>query len=130
LLVTQIEKSKMEKIDPKYIAFWRDHFNRQDAESRMRAARARKDLTKAIEILRKYGVKRIFLFGSLCRPDRFYPGSDIDLAAEGIPSHLFNRAAADLMMAMDWPIDLKPLEEVDDSFRSMILRKGEQIYAA
>jgi hypothetical protein len=40
------------------------------------------------------------------------------------------RAAADLMMSMDWLIDLKPLEEVDDSFRSMIIRKGEQIYAA
>jgi hypothetical protein len=49
---------------------------------------------------------------------------------EGIPSQLFIRAAADLMMSMDWLIDLKPLEELDDSFRDMIFKKGEQIYAA
>lgn len=120
----------MENIDPKYLAAWREHFNRQDAESRVHAARARKDLAKAVEILKTYGVKRVFLFGSLCRPGRFYPGSDIDLAAEGIPAQLFNRAAADLMMSMDWPIDLKPLEELDDLLHDIILEKGEQIYAA
>ena len=32
------------------------------------------------------------------------------------------------MMSMDWLIDLKPLEELDDSFRDMIFKKGEQIY--
>ena len=37
----------MENIDPKYIAAWREHFNRQDAKSRVRAARARKDLRRA-----------------------------------------------------------------------------------
>ena len=38
------------------------------------------------------------------------------------------RAAADLMMAMDWFTDLKPLEEVDDFFRSRIVEEGEVIY--
>ena len=58
------------------------------------------------------------------------PGSDIDLAVEGIPSNLFIRAAADLMMSMDWPIDLKPLEELEDLLRDIIIKKGELIYAA
>jgi predicted nucleotidyltransferase len=120
----------MEMINPKYISAWREHFTRQDSESRALANRARKDLIEAVEILKKYGAKRIIIFGSLCRTGRFYPDSDIDLAVEGIPSNIFMRAAADLMMSMDWLIDLKPLEEVDDSFRSMIVRKGEQIYAA
>ncbi len=114
----------------KYFAAWRKHFAEQDAESRALATKARRDLEKAVKILRRYDVKRVFLFGSLCQPGRFYPGSDIDLAVEGIHAQLFNRAAADLMMSMDWSVDLKSLEEVDDSFRSMIIRKGEQIYAA
>ncbi len=120
----------MEMINPKYLAVWREHFTKQDSESRALATRARKDLTEAVEILKKYGAKRVFIFGSLCRTGRFYPGSDIDLAVEGIPSQLFIRAAADLMMSMDWPIDLKPLEELDDLLRDMIIKKGEQIYAA
>jgi hypothetical protein len=39
------------------------------------------------------------------------------------------RAAADLMMAMDWLIDLRPCEDLDDAFRDMVVKKGEQIYA-
>ena len=120
----------MDLNNSKYVAAWRKHFTEQDAESRALATRARKDLAQAVEILRRYNAKRVFLFGSLCQPGRFYPGSDIDLAVEGIHAKLFNRAAADLMMSMDWPVDLKSLEDVNESFRSMILRKGEQIYAA
>jgi len=120
----------MEMIDSKYLAAWREHFTKKESEARALATLARKDLTDAVEILKKYSAKRIFLFGSLCQTGRFYPGSDIDLAVEGIPSQLFIRAAADLMMSMDWLIDLKPLEDLDDSFRDMIFKKGEQIYAA
>jgi predicted nucleotidyltransferase len=85
-------------------------------------------LPEAVAILKKYGAKRIILFGSLCRAERFHRGSDIDLAVEGIPPNKFIRAGADLMMALDWPIDLKPLEEVDEFFREMILKKGEVIH--
>jgi len=85
-------------------------------------------LPAAIDILKKHGAKRIVLFGSLCRAGRFHQGSDIDLAVEGMPSQKFFRAGADLMMALDWPVDLKPLEEVDEFFRETILANGEVIY--
>jgi predicted nucleotidyltransferase len=71
----------------------------------------------------------IFIFGSLCRAGRFHSGSDIDLAVEGIPPQRIIRAVADLMMFTDFPIDLKPLEELDDLFCDMIKKKGELIYA-
>jgi hypothetical protein len=48
---------------------------------------------------------------------------------EGIPPQRIIRAAADLMMSTDLPIDLKPLEELDDLFCDMINKKGELIYA-
>jgi predicted nucleotidyltransferase len=117
------------KIDPKYIAGWRKRFTEQEKESHALAQKAHSDLTKAVEILKKYGAKRILVYGSILRPERFHRRSDIDMAVEGIPSRDFIRASADLMMAMDWPVDLKPLEKVDDSFRAMILEKGEVIYA-
>lgn len=114
---------------PEFIESWRRRFVAQEAESRALAAQARLALTEAIAILRQHGAKRIILFGSLHQGRRFNRGSDIDLAVEGIPPAKFIRAGADLMMALDWPVDLKPLEEVDDFFRKMILQKGELIYA-
>jgi predicted nucleotidyltransferase len=118
----------MKKKHHRYVFAWKRRFARKDAESRALAAQVRAELTGAVALLRKYGAKRIFLFGSLCRPGRFKPGSDIDLAVEGIPPKEFIRAAADLMMTFDWPIDLKPFEELDDFFRCVILEKGEIIY--
>ena len=119
----------MKKVDSKYLEFWRKRFEMQKAESFALADFARADLKKAVEILRKYGAKRILLYGSLCRTGRFRRGSDIDLVVEGIPPQHFIRAASDLMMVMDWPIDLKPLEDLDDLFRDMVIEKGELIYA-
>ena len=84
----------MAKIDPKYISAWRRRFDAFEAESQEIAARARADLNKAVPILRSYGAKRILLFGSLCCSGRFHPGSDIDLAVEGIPVKDVTRAAA------------------------------------
>jgi predicted nucleotidyltransferase len=114
---------------PEFIESWCRRFAEQEAESRALAAQARLVLNEAVTILKKNGAKRIILFGSLHQGGRFHRGSDIDLTVEGIPAQKFSRASADLMMALDWPIDLKPLEEVDDFFRKMILQKGELIYA-
>ncbi len=114
---------------PEFIEAWRRRFAAQEAESRALAAQARLALTEAIAILKEHGAKRVILFGSLLQRERFHRGSDIDLAVEGIPPQKFIRAGADLMMALDWPIDLKPLEEIEQFFREMILKKGEVIYA-
>jgi len=111
-----------------YIESWRQRFAAEEVASRALAAEARNALSDAIAILKKYGVTRVILFGSLCRDGRFHRGSDIDLAVEGIPPQKFFRAGADLMMALDWPVDLKPLEEVDEFFREIILKEGEVVY--
>ncbi|MFQ6093713.1 MAG: nucleotidyltransferase family protein [bacterium] len=73
-------------------------------------------------------VKRIVLFECLAKGDRFRPSSDIDLAVEGLKRKDFVRAYADLMLALNWPIDLKPLEEIDGLFREMILKREKIIY--
>jgi predicted nucleotidyltransferase len=114
---------------PEFIENWRRRFAAQEAESSALAAQARLALNDAVTILKKHGAKRIILFGSLRQGERFHRGSDIDLAVEGIPAQAFFRAGADLLMALDWPVDLKPWEEVDDFFRKIILQKGEVIYA-
>ncbi len=111
-----------------YAAAWQRRFAEQRAAALAMAERARAELPKAVSILKSYGVKKIILFGSLCRPEKFHARSDIDLAVSGIPSDKIIRAGADLMMALDWPIDLKPWEELNDFFREMILKRGEVLY--
>lgn len=111
-----------------YHAAWQRRFAEAQSEALARAERARAELPKAVEILRGHGAKRVILFGSLCRPERFHERSDIELAASGIPAEKFIRAATDLMMAIDHPTDLKPWEELDDFFREMILKRGEILY--
>ena len=112
-----------------YLTAWRQRFARQRAERIALAEQAHAALPAAVAILRKHGAKRVWVNGSLCQPEKFHPGSDIDLAVEGIAPKDFNRAGADLMMAMDWPVDLKPFEELSPSLFNRILQSGRVIYA-
>lgn len=110
-----------------YAEAWRRRFEQKEAESRAAAEAARKSPGKAVDILRGHGATKVVLFGSLCSGS-FHPRSDIDLAVEGIPRLAWTRAFADVMMALDHPVDLKPIEEVEPSFREAILRRGDVLY--
>ena len=92
------------------------------------AAATRRSLTKAIEILKRHGATRIVLFGSSCS-DALRPRSDVDLAVEGIPRGAWMRAYADVLMAVDRPVDMKPLEEIEAGFRDKILQEGVILHA-
>lgn len=99
-----------------YIQAWQRRFAEYRAERLALAERARAELPKALAILQNYGATRVILFGSLCRPEKFHERSDIDLAVSGISSEKFIRASADVMMAIDWPTEVKPWEELSVSF--------------
>ena len=112
-----------------YRRAWQERFGRERERERESEAAARQALPRAVEILRGHGATRVWLFGSLACDGRFRPGSDIDLAVEGIPPNRIDRALADLMMALDFPVDLKLLESVDEHFRQAILERGVSIHA-
>ena len=110
-----------------YVEAWRRRFQESRRQDRKRAQAAEACLTRAVAVLRRHGARRIILFGSLAR-DCFRERSDIDLAVEGIPAESYTRALADLMLAIDWPVDLKPLEEIEPSFAEHVIRSGKIIY--
>lgn len=110
-----------------YAEAWRRRFARYRQEDRARSRAARGSLGRAVEILKEYGATRVLLFGSLAS-GQFTSRSDIDLAVEGVPADKLTRVFADLMMALDFSVDLKPLEEVDPSFREVVLAKGILLY--
>lgn len=64
------------------------------------------------------------LVGSLARGD-FGPGSDIDLAAEGLPDESFFAAGAALeALAGGVKVDLVPLESATPAFRQRVAEEG------
>lgn len=57
---------------------------------------------KAADLLRnRYGVSRIRVFGSLVHKDNFHPGSDIDLAVEGLKSSDYWKALSSVLFLDD-----------------------------
>lgn len=111
------------------VDYWRRRRTQRQARSRRLAQRAQADLGRIVDVLvQEFGVKRIIAFGSLVR-GRFAPGSDIDLAVEGI-SHgdYFAALAAVNRLTPIW-VDLKPLEDLDPHFRQRVLTTGEWVYA-
>lgn len=111
------------------VVYWHRRRTQRQTQSQRLAQQARVDLGRIVDALvREFGAKRIILFGSLVR-GRFAPGSDIDLAVEGIPhGDYFAALAAANRLTRLW-VDLKPLEDLDPHFRQRVLTTGEQVYA-
>ena len=112
-----------------YVEAWRQRWARQKEADREAAARARAVLPGLVEILRdRYGARRVVLVGSLARGG-FRAGSDIDLAAEGIPDDAFFRAGADLEAAAGGiHVDLVPLEAADPEYLAHLCADGELLH--
>ena len=112
--------------DP-YVVYWR----RRQTQGRERSLRlsqqARADAARIAALLRRdFSVKRVVLFGSLAS-GRFRPDSDIDLAVEGLAAAAFFPALAQASKLSEFPIDLKPIEDLTPHFRMRVLMTGEDI---
>ncbi|RME46580.1 MAG: nucleotidyltransferase domain-containing protein [Chloroflexi bacterium] len=90
-----------------YRATARRRWERQQQERARRRERAWKVARRAAALLKEqYDAKRVMLFGSLVRGDRFYARSDVDLAVWGLDERLYYRVVSHLL-------DLDPTIEVD-----------------
>lgn len=118
----------MSEFEP-YLRAWRERWRRQREADEKAALEAREIADRLAHHLRDvYGVRRVVLVGSLARGD-FRVGSDIDLAAEGIPDDRFFRAGADLEAAAGGlHVDLVPLESADPAFLADLDREGIVLY--
>jgi predicted nucleotidyltransferase len=70
----------------------------------------RTDLQKASEILRTFGAKEVYIFGSLADPDRDHQPDDLDLGVSGLPDDLFFRTYGELLGVLDHRFDLVDLD--------------------
>jgi predicted nucleotidyltransferase len=110
------------------VAYWKRRRADQLAANQRLAERARADLAHIVIVLAdRYPIRRIVLFGSLAHGD-FAPGSDIDLAVEGLPPGDYFTALAEVNRLTSFWVDLKPLEELVPHFKDRILATGECVY--
>ena len=84
------------------------------------------ELKKIVEIGRKYGAKRIILFGS-CLED-MAAARDIDIAVSGIPPGRFFDFYADVSMNIPDEADIIDLDDLDAHLRRRIETKGKFLY--
>lgn len=82
----------------------------------------RQDMKRAIKILEDVGCEEIYIFGSMV-DGPVTPDSDIDIAAKGIPHGFYFKTLARLMMQLDHPVDLVPMER-DNRFADMLQHEG------
>lgn len=86
-------------------------------------ANYQKNIQHAAKLLRQAGCKAVFLFGSLASGE-VRPNSDIDLAIRGCPQGKFFRLLGQLMLTLDYPVDLINLDH-PDPFTRYLEEEGE-----
>jgi len=108
-----------------YWAAQRSRFQRQRQADRAESQRAKavaEDLARWL--VERYGATRVLLVGSLARGE-FGRGSDIDLAAAGVPPESFFTAGAELeRKAQGFKVDLVPLESANSFFLEQAAQEG------
>jgi len=80
----------------------------------------KKDIEKAIKILREIGFSELFLFGSLAE-NSYGENSDIDLAVKGLRDDNFFYALGRLDYELDHRIDLINLDK--DTYFNKVLKE-------
>jgi predicted nucleotidyltransferase len=76
-------------------------------------------------LYKEYDANKVFLFGSVTKPEFFNEFSDIDIAVIGIPDNLFFAAAAAVSeISYDFKIDLIDLNDCSETLREFIYKEG------
>ena len=83
----------------------------------------RSDVLQAIEVLRSFGAREVYLFGSVLRSPTSRTTGDIDIAVAGLPPEHFYRAYGALMMNLQSPVDLVDLDD-DTAFVRTLREDG------
>ena len=79
---------------------------------------------RCAQILRdRFGARRVIPFGSVVGHGTWHPGSDLELAVEGIPPEQFFQAWAALreLLPTGLDVDLVDLEHAGETLRARIL---------
>ena len=114
-----------------YIAGWQKRFGEQREKQQQRTIEMGKAAERCADLLaNQFEVHRVYLFGSLAEGRVIHARSDIDLAVEGLPSHLYFKALSALwqLLPPGVELDLVPWEDAYDSMKEKIKTQGKLLY--
>ncbi|MBI2265497.1 MAG: nucleotidyltransferase domain-containing protein [Armatimonadetes bacterium] len=85
------------------------------------------ELRLVIEIAKKHGVEKLYLFGSSLRepPEQ---ANDYDFAVLGLPSGRFFYFYSELLRALSKNVDLVDLSGKETKFKYLVMRDGKLVY--
>jgi uncharacterized protein len=112
-----------------YVAHFRQRQGRDSLQQQYRYQYGWEQARIAAHILKtRYGVKQVFLFGSLLSPKAVHINSDIDLAVWGLPVEQYSDAVGTLLLTVKgFSIDLVCLETAQSSLKQTILQVGVEL---
>lgn len=98
-------------------------------EANVRWGEAQRIARQAAMVLKQqFAARRVVLFGSVARVDRFTPWSDIDLAVWGVPPERFYAAvAAVTRLGAEIGVDLVDSERCGATLHTAIERDGVEL---
>ena len=113
----------------KYIAHFRQQQTRDRLQQQHHHQHGWEQANIAADLLKqRYGVKTVFLFGSLLSPNTVHPNSDLDLAVRGLPLDHYSDAVGTLLLSIKGiSIDLVRLEDAPLSLKTAILQTGVEL---
>jgi predicted nucleotidyltransferase len=98
----QLSEAEKERIYIRWLRQNTGHYTNHSAASQELCEHAWETARKAAKLLKdRYGVNRVRVFGSLVQEWRFHPGSDIDLAVEGLEPADYWEALTSVMFLDD-----------------------------
>lgn len=83
----------------------------------------RNNIRRAVKILKSSGCSAVYLFGSLATGEA-RSDSDMDLAVRGCPKGKFFHLLGQLLLELDYPVDLVNLDS-HDAFAHYLEQEGE-----
>jgi predicted nucleotidyltransferase len=110
---------------------WGKRFQSEENERKHLAEDAQRAASVCAELLaKKFGAKRVYLFGSAKDTEAFHKRSDIDLAVEGLSPQKYFTALAELRGSIPGKLDLDlvPLEDAYPELKKLIKSKGKLLY--
>ena len=84
----------------------------------------KKDIEKAVEILKNRGCTEVYLFGSLVTGD-YHENSDIDLAVRGLEPRWYFKTWTETEREINHNVDLIDLDDEENNFAKFIFQIGE-----
>jgi len=85
-----------------------------------------KDKAAILQLARRFGVEKVFLFSSAA--DSQKESADIDLAVQGIPPEQFFDLYGELILAFSKPVDLIDLSQ-NTKFNALVKREAVALYS-